>query len=60
MIEPQPNDRVSLLVIESGKMTLVADLLVWVLEWCDGLYEDVVIRNTSTGSYEILGKLKTN
>lgn len=52
------NDHTSLLVIKSAKLTLMSDLLYWVKEWCDGLYEDVVIRNDSDGCYEILGKLK--
>lgn len=51
-------DHTSLLVIKSGRLTLMADLLEWVGEWCKGLYEDVAIRNTSDGSFEILGKLK--
>lgn len=50
-------DHVSLLVIQSGRVTLIADLLDWVNKWCEGLYTDVVIRNTRNGSYEIMGKL---
>lgn len=48
----------SLLVIQSGSLNLVTDLLDWVQRWCDGLYKDVVIRNTRNGGYEILGILK--
>ena len=58
MEENELKDHRSLLVIKSGSLNLVADLLHWVGEWCDGLYEDVVIRNTPDGSYEIMGKLK--
>lgn len=57
-MEDKLKDRVSLLVIQSGRLNLVSDLLLWVGKWCDGLYEDVVIRNTHGGSYEILGRLK--
>ena len=57
-MEDRLKDHRSLLVIEGGSINLVADLLVWVQNWCEGLYEDVIIRNTSKGSYEILGKLK--
>lgn len=58
MEEDKLKDHVSLLVIQSGRLTLITDLLKWVSEWCDGLYEDVIIRNTFNGNYEIWGKLK--
>lgn len=53
-------EHTSLLVIKSGRLTLMTDLFEWVNEWCKGLYGDVVIRNTSDGSFEIMGKLKND
>lgn len=56
-MEQDLKDHTSLMVIQSAKMTFFSDFCLWAQDWCKGLYEDVVIRNTPDGSYEILGKL---
>lgn len=57
-MEDELKDHVSLLVIQSERLILVSDLLLWVKVWCEGLYEDLVIRNSPSGGYEIFGKKK--
>lgn len=49
----------TLMIIKEAKMSFFADFMIWATEWCKGVYDDPVVRNTPEGYYELLGKLKT-
>ena len=56
-MESIPEGYTSLIIIKEVKMAFFADFIVWANDWCKGVYDDPIIRNTPEGDYELLGKL---
>lgn len=57
-MEPELEGYTSLIIIKEAKMTFLNDFMAWAIEWCKGVYDNPVIRNTPEGYIEILGKLR--
>lgn len=57
-MEPDLKGYTSLMVVKSAKLTFFNDLMDWAIEWCEGVYDDPIVRNTPEGYYELMGKLK--